>query len=355
MKEFYYTAVYNQPYKPCFFKISRTNRFYAIIAAINIGALLMTIAFVYPGQGSQVVGMAKDLYDNFSVAKDVLDRVCATLKQDLKTLMFDGPTDELTLTENTQPALLAASMMAQKVLEEKLEKPINQLATAVAGHSLGEYSALTAAGCFSIENAASLVRLRGNAMQKAVPIGQGSMAAIIGLETSLIEELLQKMPNTNWIAQIANDNSPGQIVVSGHTDAIGWVIEQAKEKGAKRALSLPVSAPFHSSLMEPAANTMEKALASVNINQPCLDVYANVTARVIEHPAEIAPLLVEQITGRVRWTELISNMNRKGINTFVEIGTGKVLSGLIKRIAPEANVCNFGNKDELGAITKLWM
>lgn len=315
----------------------------------------MTIAFVYPGQGSQVVGMAKDLYDNFSVAKDVLDRVCITLKQDLKTLMFEGPAEELTLTENTQPALLAASMMAQKVLEEKLGKPINAIATAVAGHSLGEYSALTAAGCFSLENAATLVKLRGNAMQKAVPVGKGSMAAIIGLEIPQIEELLQNVPNADWVIQVANDNSPGQVVVSGHADAITWVIEQAKEKGAKRALLLPVSAPFHSMLMEPAANTMERALSSVNTNQPRLDVYANVTAKVIEHPAEIAPLLVEQITGRVRWTELIMNMNCKGINTFVEIGTGKVLSGLIKRIAPEANVYNFGSKDELDAVLKLWV
>ncbi len=314
----------------------------------------MTIAFVYPGQGSQVVGMAKDLYDNFNVAKNVLDRVCTTLNQDLKTLMFEGPAEELTLTENTQPALLAASMMAQKVLEEKLEKPIHAIAQAVAGHSLGEYSALTAAGCFSLEDAATLVKLRGNAMQKAVPVGKGSMAAIIGLEIEQIEELLKKTPNSDWVAQIANDNSPGQIVVSGHTDAITWIIEQAKEKGAKRALSLPVSAPFHSVLMEPAANTMERALSIVNTNQPRLDIYANVTARTIEHPAEITPLLVEQITGRVRWTELITNMNRKGINTFVEIGTGKVLSGLIKRIAPEANVYNFGNKDELDTVVKLW-
>ena len=314
----------------------------------------MTIAFVYPGQGSQVIGMGKDLYENFTVAKNVLDSVCDVLKQDLKTIMFEGPADELTLTENTQPALLAASMMAQKVLEDELAKPIQNLASAVAGHSLGEYSALTAAGAFSVENAAVLVRLRGSAMQKAVPVGQGAMAAILGLEMAQVEELLRNVPNKNWVAQIANDNSPGQIVVSGHADAIAWVIEQAKEKGAKRALPLPVSAPFHSSLMEPAALVMEKALSTVNTNQPKVNAYANVTAMTIEHPAEIAPLLVAQITGRVRWTESISNMHKRGINTFVEIGTGKVLSGLIKRIAPEASVYNFGNKDELQSITALW-
>lgn len=314
----------------------------------------MTIAFVYPGQGSQVVEMAKDLYDNFAVAKDVLDRVCTTLNQDLKTLMFEGPAEELTLTENTQPALLAASMMAQKVLEEKLGKHTNEIATAVAGHSLGEYSALTAAGCFSLEAAAKLVKLRGSAMQKAVPVGKGSMAAIIGLDLDIVENLVTALPDSSLVAQVANDNSPGQVVVSGHADAIAWIIEQAKEKGAKRALPLPVSAPFHSTLMEPAANTMEKALSSVNINQPKVDVYANVTARVIEHPAEVLPLLVEQITGRVRWTELITNMNRKGVNTFVEIGTGKVLSGLIKRIVPDAQVYNFGAKDELDTVLKLW-
>jgi [acyl-carrier-protein] S-malonyltransferase len=298
--------------------------------------------------------MAKDLYDNFSVAKQVLDVACDVLKQDLKTLMFEGPVDQLTLTENTQPALLVASIMSQKVLEAELGKPINKLAKAVAGHSLGEYSALTAAGCFSLEDAVSLVKLRGNAMQKAVPIGQGSMAAIIGLEMIQIEELLKSIPNADWIAQIANDNSPGQIVVSGHTEAIAWVIEQAKEKGAKRALLLPVSAPFHSSLMEPAAYIMEKALNSIDAHPPKVDVYANVTAKAIEHAAEIAPLLTQQITERVRWVELISNMAKQGIDTFVEVGTGKVLSGLIKRIVPEVNVYNFGSKDELESIIALW-
>lgn len=314
----------------------------------------MTIAFVYPGQGSQVIGMAKDLYDNFNVAKDVLDTVCSVLKQDLKKLMFEGPIEELTLTENTQPALLAASMMAQKVLEAELGKPIHMLAKAVAGHSLGEYSALTAAGCISLENAATLVKLRGNAMQKAVPVGQGAMAAILGLDMAQVEDLLRNVPNANWVAQVANDNSPGQIVISGHAEAIAWIIEQAKEKGAKRALLLPVSAPFHSILMEPAACIMEQALSAINIRPPQVSVYANVTAMTIDHPAEIAPLLVQQVTERVRWVELITNMAKDGIDTFVEVGTGKVLAGLIKRIVPEANVYNFGCKDELEPIQNLW-
>lgn len=314
----------------------------------------MSIAFVYPGQGSQVIGMAKDLYDNFSVAKNVLDTVCSVLKQDLKTLMFEGPIDELTLTENTQPALLAASLMAQKVLEEEIKSPIQNLVKAVAGHSLGEYSALTAAGAFSLEDAAILVKLRGNAMQKATPVGQGAMAAILGLEMAEVEDLLVNMPNENWIAQVANDNSPGQIVVSGHAEAITWVIERAKEKGAKRALLLPVSAPFHSTLMGPAAYIMEEALNAINIYPPKVNVYANVTAMTVEHPAEIAPLLVQQITARVRWVELINNMHKSGINTYVEVGTGKVLSGLIKRIVPEANVYNFGCKDDFESIAGLW-
>lgn len=314
----------------------------------------MTIAFVYPGQGSQVIGMAKDLYDNFNVAKEVLEVVCEVLKQDLKKLMFEGPIEELTLTENTQPALLAASMMAQKVLEIELGKPIHMLAKAVAGHSLGEYSALTAAGCISLENAATLVKLRGNAMQKVVPVGQGAMAAILGFEMAQVEDLLQNVPNANWVAQVANDNSPGQIVISGHADAISWVIEQAKEKGAKRALLLPVSAPFHCELMEPAAYIMEQALSAINIRPPQVSVYANVTAKAIDHPAEIAPLLVQQITERVRWVELISNMAKDGVVTFVEVGTGKVLSGLVKRIVPEANVYDFGCKDELKSLQSLW-
>lgn len=314
----------------------------------------MSIAFVYPGQGSQVIGMAKDLYDNFSVAKNVLDTVCSVLKQDLKTLMFEGPIDELTLTENTQPALLAASLMAQKVLEEEIKSPIQNLVKAVAGHSLGEYSALTVAGAFSLEDAAILVKLRGNAMQKATPVGQGAMAAILGLEMAEVEDLLVNMPNENWIAQVANDNSPGQIVVSGHAEAITWVIERAKEKGAKRALLLPVSAPFHSTLMGPAAYIMEEALNAINIYPPKVNVYANVTAMTVEHPAEIAPLLVQQITARVRWVELINNMHKSGINTYVEVGTGKVLSGLIKRIVPEANVYNFGCKDDFESIAGLW-
>lgn len=313
----------------------------------------MNVAFVYPGQGSQTVGMAKDLYDNFASAKEVLDTACSILKQDLKKIMFEGPSDQLTLTENTQPALLTASLMAQKVLENELGKPIHAIAKALAGHSLGEYSALTAAGCFSLEDAVMLVKLRGNAMQGAVPIGQGAMAAIIGLEIPQIESLLQSEPYANESVEIANDNSPGQIVISGHLNSVQWTIEKAKEIGAKRALPLPVSAPFHSSLMFPAANIMEQALQAVQIKPMQVEVYANVTANVC-HQNEVCNLLVEQITGRVRWVELITNMSKSGIDTFVEIGTGKVLSGLIKRIVPEANVYNFGKVDELDAIKKLW-
>lgn len=302
----------------------------------------MEVAFVYPGQGSQVVGMGKDLYENFQVAKDVVHAVNDALKQDLKTLMFEGPAEELTLTENTQPALLCVSMMAQKVLEQELGLPIEKMASAVAGHSLGEYSALTAAGCFSLQEAALLVKLRGSAMQKAVPVGEGAMAAILGLELSDVESLIGDMPNAEWIAEVANDNSPGQVVVSGHTPAIETVIERAKAKGAKRALLLPVSAPFHSSLMQFAAEIMNEALLKVKSNAPKVKAYANVTAGLYISADDIRPNLVKQITGRVRWVEQITNMHNAGISTFVEIGSGKVLSGLIKRIAPNANILNFG-------------
>ena len=313
----------------------------------------MNIAFVYPGQGSQVTGMAQDLYNNFPYAKKILDEVCDVLKQDLKKIMFEGPVDQLTLTENTQPALLTASLMAQKVLEKEFGKPINELAKAVAGHSLGEYSALTAAGCFSLKDSVSLVKLRGRAMQSAVPAGEGAMAAIIGLDMVQVEKLIKSLPFTNEVAQVANDNSPGQIVISGHINAIEWLMTKAKEMGAKRALLLPVSAPFHSPLMLPAANIMDQALGTVEIMPMKVDCYANVTAKVCNH-SQIHNLLVQQITERVRWVELIANMFDSGINTFVEIGTGKVLSGLIKRIVPEATVYNFGKTAELDAIKHLW-
>lgn len=314
----------------------------------------MAVAFVYPGQGSQSIGMGKDLYDNFQVAKDIMLEVNNALNQDLKTLMFEGPNDTLTLTENTQPALLCASLMAQKVLEQELGLPIEKLASAVAGHSLGEYSALTAAGCFKASDAALLVKLRGNSMQKAVPVGKGAMAAILGLDLNIVQTLVGDMPNSELRAEIANDNSPGQIVVSGHAEAINIVIERAKENGAKRALLLPVSAPFHSSLMHPAADVMNEALANVTISDFQVKVYSNVTANAYQNVAEIRTNLVNQITGRVRWVEQITNMYQSGVDTFIEIGSGKVLNGLIKRIVPDASVYNFSNAAELDQIINLF-
>ena len=313
----------------------------------------MSVAFVFPGQGSQAIGMGKDFIEQFSSARLVMEEADEILKQKLTKLILQGPQDELTLTENTQPALLAISMAILRTLEQETGKSAHQLAKFVAGHSLGEYSAHCAAGTFSLSDALRLVRLRGEAMQKAVPVGKGSMAAIIGLEIDQVESLLKDFTNASHLCVIANDNSPGQVVISGHTTAVEEANVKATEAGAKRALLLPVSAPFHSPLMEPAANVMKDALGEVSIKEPKLEVIANVTAMPIQGKEFISQMLVQQITGRVRWRESIQHLAQLGAEHVIEIGAGKVLTGLNKRIDNTLNAFSINNPSDMDEFFKL--
>lgn len=292
----------------------------------------MSWAYVFPGQGSQAVGMGKDLAAAFPEAREIFGEVDEALKQDLSKLMFEGPGDDLTLTENAQPALMAVSMAVIKVLETQGNITIRNTARYVAGHSLGEYSALAATGSITLSDAARLLKTRGQAMQKAVPVGEGAMAALIGLDVDQALEVAGDASDDGQVCAAANDNAPGQVVVSGHRAAVERAIELAKGKGAKRAMLLPVSAPFHCSLMKPAASVMSDALAAVDIQSPAVPVIANVTASSVIDPAEIRRLLVEQVTAMVRWRESINLMTEAGVDTLVEAGAGKVLTGLAKRI-----------------------
>lgn len=291
----------------------------------------MKRAIVFPGQGSQVVGMGRELASNFTVARLVFEEVDDALSQKLSRIMFEGTDEELTLTENAQPAIMTSSIALLRVLEKEMGFTPSSYATYFAGHSLGEYTALAAAGSFTLADTARLLKLRGQAMQKAVPAGVGAMAAILGLELTQIAEIVAEAGKTGSCS-IANDNSPGQVVVSGTAQAVARASELAKEKGAKRAVLLPVSAPFHSPLMQPAAEAMETALQAVNINTPSLPVIANVTAQAVQDASKIRPLLVEQVTARVRWRESVEYMAKEGITSLLEIGVGKVLTGLAKRI-----------------------
>ncbi len=303
-------------------------------------------AFTFPGQGSQTPGMGLDLAENYKIAKQVFAEVDMALNQNLSKIIFAGPEEELRLTENAQPALLAVSIAVIKVLEEK-GITIENSASFVAGHSLGEYSALCAAGAISLTDAARLLKLRGEVMQQAVPVGEGAMAAILGLDMQIIQHIV-KQASLGAICEIANDNSVGQIVISGHREAIERAIELAKAKGAKRAISLPVSAPFHCSLMCPAAEKMEEALALVEIKTPIVPLVANVLARPISEPNEIRKRLVEQVSGLVRWRESIEWLSSEGeVEQFVEIGAGKVLSGLARRINRAAKTISIGSVKEI--------
>lgn len=293
----------------------------------------MARAFVFPGQGSQAVGMGKDLGEAHAVARAVYQEVDDALGQNLSGLMFEGPSDDLTLTENAQPALMAVSMAVIRVLESQ-GFDLKAAGQFVAGHSLGEYSALCAAGALSIGDTARLLKVRGRAMQKAVPVGEGAMAALLGLDLEQAQEIAAAAAQGE-VCQAANDNAPGQVVVSGAKAAVERAIALAAEKGAKRSVLLPVSAPFHCTLMQPAADAMAEALAGVTINAPVIPLVANVTASAVTAPEEIRRLLVEQVTGAVRWRESVLYMKAQGVTTLVECGAGKVLSGLAKRIDKE--------------------
>lgn len=315
--------------------------------ALNVGAM-MTAAFTFPGQGSQTVGMGKALADAFPVAKAVFDEVDAALGEKLTQVIWEGPAETLQLTENAQPALMAVSLATLRVLETEAGFDVGRDAAFVAGHSLGEYSALAAAGSLTISDTARLLRTRGLAMQRAVPVGVGAMAALLGLDfeaaTAVAEEAAQ-----GEVCQAANDNGGGQVVVSGDKAAVDRAVEIAKAKGAKRAMLLPVSAPFHCRLMQPAADAMAKALAEVTIKPPAAPLVANVLASPVTSPEEIRRLLVEQVTGTVRWRESVAYMAGQGVTHFFEIGAGKVLSGLVKRITDGATGLAVGAPADIAA------
>jgi [acyl-carrier-protein] S-malonyltransferase len=295
----------------------------------------MTAAFTFPGQGSQAVGMGKALADAFPAARAVFDEVDAALSEKLTAIIWEGPAETLQLTENAQPALMAVSIATLRVLETEAGFSVGRDAAFVAGHSLGEYSALAAAGSLSMSDAARLLRTRGLAMQKALPVGVGAMAALLGLDYEMAVAVANEAAQ-GQVCQAANDNGGGQVVVSGAKAAVDRAVEIAKTKGAKRAMLLPVSAPFHCKLMQPAADVMAKALSDVTINKPAAPLVSNVLASAITDPDEIRRRLIEQVTGTVRWRESVAYMASKGATRFFEIGAGKVLSGLVKRIADGA-------------------
>jgi len=311
----------------------------------------MSRAFVFPGQGSQAVGMGKELAEAFPCAREVFEEVNEALKQKLSKLMFEGPEDELTLTENAQPALMAVSMAAMAVLKFEGGIELPKVASFVAGHSLGEYSALAAAGSFSLADTARLLKIRGQAMQQAVPVGEGAMAALLGLDLEQAREVVAEAAQGDVLAT-ANDNAPGQVVISGQREAVERAVDVAKEKGAKRAMMLQVSAPFHCPMMAPAADVMADALAEVTIDTPIVPLIANVTAAPVEDPVEIRRLLVEQVTGMVRWRESCMTMREKGVETLLEVGSGKVLSGLARRIDKELSASNIGLPADIDTFLK---
>jgi len=308
----------------------------------------MKRAFVFPGQGSQTVGMGKALADAFPQAKAVFDEVDEALSQKLSTLMWEGPAEELTLTANTQPALMAVSLAAMRVLEAEAGLDLKKHAAYVAGHSLGEYSALAAAGSLSVSDTARLLRIRGNAMQNAVPVGQGAMAALLGLEYDAALEVAREAAQGE-VCDAANDNGGAQVVVSGHKSAVERAVAIAQTKGAKRAVMLAVSAPFHCALMRPAADAMREALAGVTVNAPVVPVVANVEAGPVNDPAAIRDALVRQVTGTVRWRESVAFMAGQGVDSFYEVGAGKVLTGLVKRIAAGASGAAIGTPEDVAA------
>jgi [acyl-carrier-protein] S-malonyltransferase len=308
----------------------------------------MSIAFIFPGQGSQAVGMGKALADTFAAARAVFDEVDTALGEKLTGIMWDGPSDMLMLTENAQPGLMAVSLAAMRVLESEAGIELARDAQFVAGHSLGEYSALAAAGALSASDTARLLRIRGRAMQNAVPVGSGAMAALLGLDFDHAAAVAAEAAQ-GQVCEAANDNGAGQVVVSGDKAAVERAVEFAQARGARRAIMLPVSAPFHCALMRPAAEAMAEALANVTVRPPAIPVVTNVLARPIRDPAEIIAALVAQVTGTVRWRESITFMAGRGVTTFYEVGAGKVLSGLVKRICDGAVGIPVGTVDDVAS------
>lgn len=311
----------------------------------------MSRAFIFPGQGAQTIGMGRDLAETYPEARAVFDEVDAALGEKLSDLIWEGDIADLTLTANAQPALMATSLAAMRALE--VEGVAISAASYVAGHSLGEYSALTAAGALSVGDAAKLLRARGEAMQAAVPVGEGAMAAILGLDLAAVRDVAEKAAQGE-VCAAANDNDPGQVVISGAKAAVERAVDIAKEAGARRALLLPVSAPFHCALMEPAAEKMAQALSETDINTPAVPLVANVVAEAVDEPAVIRSLLVDQICGSVRWRESVEWMVAKDVTEFWEIGAGKALSGMVKRIHRGAVLGNVGTAaDAKAAAEKL--
>ena len=311
----------------------------------------MSLAFVFPGQGSQAPGMGRDLADAFPIARETFQEVDDALGQKLSRLMFDGPGEDLTLTANAQPALMAVSVALCRVLSKEGGFDLSRRVSLVAGHSLGEYSALTAAGTFDLSTAARLLRQRGDAMQAAVPPGEGAMAALLGADATQAEAICAEAGHGD-VLEVANDNGGGQVVISGGAAAVGRAVEAAKAAGIKRAMILPVSAPFHCAMMEPAARVMQAALERAAMAHPAVPVVANVTAAPVSDPDVIRGLLVRQVTGTVRWRECVAAMVAAGCTRFVEVGAGKVLTGLMKRNAPEASAQAINNPADVEAFLK---
>ncbi len=314
-------------------------------------------AFVFPGQGSQSVGMGRDLAAAFTAAREVFQEVDDTLEQKLSKLMFEGPAEDLTLTENAQPALMAMSLAVLRVVEAEGGFALPTRATLVAGHSLGEYSALAAVGSFNVASCARLLRLRGQAMQKAVAFGEGAMAALLGVDLETVEAICADAaegPTGRQVVEVANDNGGGQVVISGHRDAVERAVQVAKARGVKRALLLPVSAPFHCALMAPAADVMAEALETVEIIAPMTPLIANVTAAKAIDPVLIRQLLVRQVTETVRWRETLIACAEMGVDSFVELGAGRVLSGLVRRVVPDARSAAAGTPAEIEMLLKMF-